>query len=1166
MKSLSKRSGRGSALVVTLPVLAILLLLIVMALVIVTSESRQASSAFDRQRAVTVSRIAVDEVAAKLGRIPLDKHWAAAPGLIRYWDGNDWNQTIPLHSGTDAADPADPDQQTNLNQRLADGSQFILPANDEYATAPEMKVDWRYLLDDGSIVSPPLAANQNPVGRFAYWVDLENARVNINTAGFGMTKFDYHLADTPLNDILADYDNLVRATNPWMTDRVTFDENGPTFPPLDRTEAQRHTPQNLTAHPSSIDLKYLEDITEGESFNTFRYAGAYFLRVDALNSAWKVNPADAREVNRYEPPAPGPDTTIRFFNTPEDWQMIVGREKYAKNKGYITTRGRTPEINPWGLPKMVLSEMSSEGNSINDFSLQSWRTYAGTIGTNDLNKANFGYEYTMQDTRQVQVPPLRPASQSNYGQRDNIRDLSQVYETSSRLSTYAGLLSALEGVFDTPVPGFTGTIWSNHFPTPAAGQQFGVDFLTYLDNCLNGISTGLSALSPWATFGNRGGHRRLGSYSFESSTGDENRKMFRVGTPGQFLINELVLQAEPVFFADRSIVSPPPPHGSEFGSVAALYASLPNKATEEQILDYLTTVNEREINNPKPKAVFTKKVHDWGNVIVYFIRELRDDDYFIRVRLTPELMAGPHYALRHGGLRSIGEAFQFSFRNNGCSWVSDDPDTGSGSMFMNFGNDFTSVRDDCRKLDVAGLTHATAVPSATEGNHYGTPNISAHTALLIGPFKAGTTVSSLRIRLHFTANFSLWGGWVSNNRRFITIPGTADALDAYEEGASPGFTEDETRFYHDIEDKLLEFEFTNIDTTSPIARFASKELIDPRLGREKEDWIDLAPDDHTLGDENESYAQSIASGADPSDLARPPGLLQAIRGRIRQFSYAGGDPRNRVERQNASLILGLPGVGYLSSVPTGVETNTPWQTFRFDNTASQGGSSPPDWLLWNLMYVPFDRSLANQTDGKLNLNATLYPFGIKRTRPLEALLGGRVGNGKALAANIADGPATPGLPTDLFVYNGQICDIAGIADTGNEYEREALPRDLADIVTTQCDDYRVFVVAESVRRLPNGRIVPMATQRSEVTLSRRPDGGPNGYYFGESDSVSNKSYPFYRRGEFNTGGYDATRYNAYDPADRDGHKSPMGADQRPNTEDDWLLPQRIDISSYRNVY
>ena len=212
----------GSALTIVLITVAMVVLLVVLALSIASIDRRVASNTLAQESARSLADAALDVVANQIAGIPLDRHWAAAPGRLRIWNGSGWDQ-VDLHSG-DGTGNTNPDESVDLNARLSDGTYPILPPNQEFPTAPEMRVRWIYVSEDGSTSTTPPASGV--IGRYAYWADIENGRVNINTAGLGMTEFDMpDLQSWALNlttslptlnesQLLTQYRNNVLAKNP----------------------------------------------------------------------------------------------------------------------------------------------------------------------------------------------------------------------------------------------------------------------------------------------------------------------------------------------------------------------------------------------------------------------------------------------------------------------------------------------------------------------------------------------------------------------------------------------------------------------------------------------------------------------------------------------------------------------------------------------------------------------------------------------------------------------------------------------------------------------------------------------------------------------------------------------------------------------------------------
>jgi len=1159
---------RASALVIVLTFVAILTLLIVSVLVMVSFETRVAANSLENQRADAFARMGLDEVAEKLASIPLDKHWAAGPGRIRAWNGSSWD-AINLYSEGNGT------EQVNLNARLPDGNYPIIPVNDEFPSAPVMNVKWKYVLGDGRVVDTPPATGV--VGRFAYWTDVENGRANINTAGFGMTEFNHALEPFVANllgneapgsvDFLTPYQQNVWARNPWATDAVTSDASGNlTFSSLDRSTAQSRTLQNLTGHPSSVDLSFLDNITEEESFNTFRYAGSYFLRVDAKNASLKSALAGSSPDFWI---SQNPDMSIRFFDSPDDWKLIVGEEKFQRNKAYVTTRGRSPEINPWGLPKLALSLSPRDGNVLNVLTEDYQRNFPNTLRGDE-------------DSRTSQIPAVRNNSGNDPG-RKILRDLTtpNVFQGQFTRTSLQGVLSTLKTTMETPVPEYASLAskWG-----AGETEQVAVEILHFFDQTLNGFS---GEYPSYVRFWNEpadppmtplliGFDATKKFYGGRLLPQAGNSTTRRIGTGGAFLISEVGAQIETRSFTIPQTLGSSPTPAAILGASGPPY---PQPIPPDPPL--IPPYSVQSPTNFNVSGTTTA-----GAVWAFILRKpLTNEatgnvpsnrDRWVRVTIRGELMCPPNWGLKQKLNLNMG--LRTYLPDVVLDYSTDDPTYPVGTNTGSLRGYFASRRD-------ANTSSSFMVPSS--GSFVMRPpspmpalsNLSpsylemlriTDGGVLIGPFRPGSVVS-FKLKLRLMSSNQMWGGSAPQ-------PGTTMLL----WHAIPGIFEDypiadvvdRSSTADKSQDEMLEFEINNLDVDSVAIQTISREVDDPRVARRKRDW--KLASGHTFGAENSIYTGNSDNKA--SDLAMPNALLQQVRGLLRSRAVQGawGDMTSSVERQNASKILGLPGVGHLASIPTGVDAGIPWQTMKFHANADP----TPDWLLWNMFYVPFDRSVANQTDGKININAELYPFGITRTKPLAALLGNRVSNAATVATNIANRTLGSGAaplvgPPDVYIYSGQVAQIAGVAGSGtSEYEKERVTRGIADIVTTQCSDYRVFIVAQAVRQTPQGKIIPVATQRVEAVLSRVPDEGGRGrnqtyagrgYQFGENNAL------FLPANVYERGSYVANPSNAT-PLDLNigttlasKGRSFMGADTRPNTADDWLVPQKIEISSYRNI-
>ncbi|MEI6316042.1 MAG: hypothetical protein WCO89_14305, partial [Syntrophus sp. (in: bacteria)] len=179
----------------------------------------------------------------------------------------------------------------------------------------------------------------------------------------------------------------------------------------------------------------------------------------------------------------------------------------------------------------------------------------------------------------------------------------------------------------------------------------------------------------------------------------------------------------------------------------------------------------------------------------------------------------------------------------------------------------------------------------------------------------------------------------------------------------------------------------------------------------------------------------------------------------------------------------------------------PWRTLSLEPAK---GDQLPDWLLMDVFSIAYDKTFLSHTQGKININSSIEPFGLSRTAPLRALLIPSSANTSTSATDIAQqlsiydgtgGITGCTLPTDMYVYSGQICQIADMAGSGQtQFEREALARDVVGLVTTKSSDFKVYAVAQALgpnRMAPTTPGKVMAEQRVEALISRVVDVGPD---------------------------------------------------------------------------
>jgi len=189
MPARTRDHRRGSSLLVTLIILCVITALVVGLLFSLSLERGNASLSNKAQSARNFSRMALDDALQSMqtALAPLDDpfgatnaptfFWAVAPGRLDTFSltsGASRPQklaTVDLHSGYDASK-----EMVDLNSTNAAGVRPIWPTQ---PADKKMAVNWKTVLNDPTL---PASASNKIIGRYAYWVDDESSKVNINTA------------------------------------------------------------------------------------------------------------------------------------------------------------------------------------------------------------------------------------------------------------------------------------------------------------------------------------------------------------------------------------------------------------------------------------------------------------------------------------------------------------------------------------------------------------------------------------------------------------------------------------------------------------------------------------------------------------------------------------------------------------------------------------------------------------------------------------------------------------------------------------------------------------------------------------------------------------------------------------------------------------------------
>ncbi len=280
----------------------------------------------------------------------------------------------------------------------------------------------------------------------------------------------------------------------------------------------------------------------------------------------------------------------------------------------------------------------------------------------------------------------------------------------------------------------------------------------------------------------------------------------------------------------------------------------------------------------------------------------------------------------------------------------------------------------------------------------------------------------------------------------------------------------------------IEFNFTvdgsQLSAGNPIKR--SLEIADPRLGGLAKMWQLTPPssssttlDIETIGAVNEATTAAVTAGWN-----------------LNKFAYLDFTAPATITSSRP------PSTGLISLLPTGMQRGIPGATLKLQPSPDK--KNLPDWLLLDLLAQnasvtnlsnASSMSLMNRTSGKLNVNAAVYPntgkFVIpQRWQPLQALFQ----NMPNATSTTGDAPSS--VVTNIinhsvsgqdfgvlgkagvYDYPGEICEIAGVADTGTtDWDKEVLIRNLASSITQHSNVFSVWGVGQTIRKNPANNVV-----------------------------------------------------------------------------------------------
>jgi hypothetical protein len=219
------------------------------------------------------------------------KGWFTNPGRLVVFGPLDRSE-IPLHTG---ASSDKPEEGFNLNAASPVTRKYPITGDDD-----PMWLAWKNVLEDNT---SPASADNQLVGRYAFWIDDESTKINFNTA-----------RGKP--NLLM---NQVQLPGTWKEDPN----------------------RNLIAH-----LTPTFDFNDGNSTTTYALGQPQSVNLDLNQLGIDVGPLHRKFTERKQ-----------FFNNMEDIKYFAKSspdETFEKAKFYVTPYSRAPEFNVFGKSRLFV--------------------------------------------------------------------------------------------------------------------------------------------------------------------------------------------------------------------------------------------------------------------------------------------------------------------------------------------------------------------------------------------------------------------------------------------------------------------------------------------------------------------------------------------------------------------------------------------------------------------------------------------------------------------------------------------------------------------------------------------------------------------------------------------------------------------------------------------
>lgn len=920
---------------------------------------------------------------------PTPVNWTVNPGLLNLITGPSTVTQIPLSSNPSVS-YASTTADANLNQLQASTNQYPIAGSGE-----PMYVAWIPVLQNPAAAA---SATNTIASRYAFWIDDENAKINVNTAYGKPTGLDY-----------------TKLTPGTITETATSPTNTTDIFPL--------------GHPGSVNLS-------------------------ALGTA--VNPTTLLNMLKTRGAAKSPEV-IKAAVTSGDPEAF-----YQQNKFFLTATSRDPEFNAFGKSKL--------------FSYAGQTKVVSSVPRPNDQMDSLARSGMVQWFRDLDAPMYfhgRENRDAANHKPPNSSDTGNPYQDYAAMYYTAANISSILNRRDWPGMPATSFVdkWGGNAAALREADQVAWNLVTMGSFC-DFLNDAYYDTAPDAT------HNAASAYGKR--------------TPG--------LMAE---FGNRI---PPDKTGSN-GS-----KNYPNAAVPVGSLSGKAIVPVA----PSPMV---------DEICLNILPEPVSDDspnYYLQFRASYGVWLPPNYPAadfsQPGCDFFVGLThLEYTVEQNGavqCSQASSaylnnavSGDGGVKKMQAYIIDSTDAMTPGSRKtvLSIRNVPNPDLTPQfyARNGDGFNSSPVGR------ASFTPGVVTVTMRMRLFV---HTITSPYVKDTRAMPTQlipvwdthdPGNATAQTTW----NPQVTNDPSSqvykaFYPPTDDHppfdaaalgdCVELKF-DLDLSQLGSRYCTRSLriADPRTGGLSRKWMpswkDAAGNDLPNVSQQDTTDSLGATYNAETQAAISAGLP------VERFSY--------IDMQ-ANTALPHPSVGMFSLVPTGMQRGIPGSTLKLQPSSSAGGL--PDWLLLDL-FAPTvsppststawaDIAKMNATAGKLNVNAAIYPSTDHfspptRLVPLQALF--KSTPAEAAVQNIVDhtlaaGGATYAGGGKFYNYPGEICEIKGVADTGaNDWVKEAAVRNLASAITTKSNTFRVWGVAQSVKKLASNHQYSQYEKGDSVTGEKR---------------------------------------------------------------------------------